>query len=171
MVLLDTVEPGEHHGVFPDGRLAWLANALEETREEEIPTLILMHHQPVPPEHADRYPNSIGMIPEHSLRVFDLLGRHPQVKGVLIGHTHRNRVRRYPASGAIPFVEVHCVKDYPGGFACYRLFDDGHFRQEVFRTSSERALAHSTRCRDFFNGGYRDFSLGALHQRCFVAGA
>ena len=171
MILLDTVEPGEHHGVFPDGRLEWLANALEETREESIPTLILTHHQPVPPEHADRYPNSIGMIPEHSLRVFDLLGRHPQVKGVLIGHTHRNRVRRYAASGSIPFVEVHCVKDYPGGFAHYRLFDDGHFGLEVFRTSSARALAHSTRCRDFFDGGYRHFSLGSLEQRCFVAGA
>ena len=30
------------------------------------------------------------------------------------------------------------------------------------RTSSARALAHSTRCRDFFDGGYRDFALGTL---------
>ena len=33
LVLLDTVEPGEHHGVLGDERLRWLAEVLEETRE------------------------------------------------------------------------------------------------------------------------------------------
>ncbi len=170
IVLLDTVEPGDHHGVFPEERLRWLENELAESRERAQPTLLLTHHQPVPPEHAGSYPNSIGIIPEHSTRIFDLLGRNPQVQGVLIGHTHRNRLRRYPASGEIPFVEVNCVKDYPGGFAVYELYDDGTFRQEVRRTSTARALAHSTRCRDFFKGGYRDFALGTLADRCWVAG-
>ena len=170
LLLLDTVEPGEHHGVFPDARLRWLEEEPAGTRERAQPTLLLTHHQPVPPEHRHSYPNTIGIVPEHSLRMFDLLGKNPQVQGVLIGHTHRNRVRRYPASGAIPFVEVHCVKDYPGGFAVYDLYDDGTFRQEVRRTSSARALAHSTRCRDFFAGGYRDFALGTLAERAFAAG-
>jgi 3',5'-cyclic AMP phosphodiesterase CpdA len=170
LLLLDTVEPGEHHGVFPDARLDWLAEQLAETRERAQPTLLLTHHQPVPPEHRHSYPNTIGIVPEHSTRMFDLLGKNPQVQGVLIGHTHRNRVRRYAASGPIPFIEVHCVKDYPGGFAVYELYDDGTFRQEARRTSSERALAHSTRCRDFFNGGYRDFALGTLAERAWVEG-
>jgi len=170
LILIDTVEPGEHHGVFPDERLRWLSDALEETRARAIPTLVLTHHQPVPPRFADRFPNTIAILPEHSLRLFDLLGRHPQLKAVLIGHTHQNRVRRYPESGALPYVEVNCVKDYPGGFAHYRLFDDGTFRQEVRRTSSARALAHSTRCRDFFAGGYRRFALGSLAERSFVGG-
>ena len=170
LVLLETAEPGDHHGVFDDDRLQWLAGTLAETNEEAIPTLLLMHHQPVPPEKRDSYPNSIGMLPEHSLPFFDLIGANPQVKGVLIGHTHRNRVRRYRASGTTPFVEVNCTKDYPGGWAHYELYDDGSFRQEVRRTASTRALAHSTRCRDCFRGLYRDFSLGALGERSFVAG-
>ncbi len=168
LLLLETVEPGEHHGVFGDERLRWLARALEETRENATPTLLLMHHQPVPPERADSYPNTIGIRPAHSVELFSLLGLHPQVKGVLIGHTHRNRVRHYPASGRLPFVEIQCTKDYPGGYAHYRLFEDGSFRQEVRRTGSARALAHSTRCRDFFRGGYRDFALGPLASRSFV---
>jgi len=170
LLLLETVEPGEHHGVFGDERLRWLAGALDETREHATPTLLLMHHQPVPPERASGYPNVIGIRPEHSLELFSLLGAHPQVKGVLIGHTHRNRVRHYPASGRVPFVEIQCTKDYPGGFAHYRLFEDGSFRQEVRRTGSPRALAHSTRCRDFFRGGYREFALGPLASRSFIAG-
>ncbi len=170
LVLIDTVEPGEHHGVFPEARLRWLADVLGETAASRTPTLILTHHQPVPAELADRFPNTIGILPEHSARLLSLLGAHPQVKAVLIGHTHRNRVRRYAASGDVPFVEVHCVKDYPGGWAHYRLFDDGTLRQEVRRTPSVRALEHSTRCRDFFQGGYRRFALGRLEERSFVAG-
>ena len=168
LLLLETAEPGLHHGVFAEDRLGWLAGALAES---DAPTLLLMHHQPVPPEHRDRYPNSIGMQPEHSLRFFDLIGASPHVRGVLIGHTHRNRVRRYRAAGAVPFVEVNCTKDYPGGWAHYELYEDGSFRQEVRRTATPRALAHSTRCRHCFRGFYRDFALGTLEERSFVAGA
>ena len=170
LVLLDTVEPGEHHGVFPDGRMRWLEESLEETRELGMPTLLLMHHQPVPPEFRNTFTNRIGILSEHSLRLFDLIGKHPQVKAVLIGHTHQNRVRRYPAAGSVPFVEINCVKDYPGGFGHYRLYDDGSFRQEVRRTSRARSLAHSTRCSGFFKGGYRRFALGSLEERSFVWG-
>jgi Icc protein len=171
LVLLETALPGDHHGVFDAERLDWLARTLDETREMQIPTLLFMHHQPVPPEHRDSYPNSIGMLPEHSTDFFALIGSQPQVKGVLIGHTHRNRVRRHRASGPVPFVEVNCTKDYPGGWGHYELFEDGSFRQEVRRTASERALAHSTTCRAAFRGLYRDFSLGSLAERSFVAGA
>ena len=170
LVLVETAEPGEHHGALDEDRLFWLDEALAETRETAQPTLVLMHHHPVPPEHADTYPNNIGIRPQQSLQLFDLIGRHPQVRGVLLGHTHRNRVRRYAASGEIPYVEVNCTKDYPGGWAHYRLFEDGSFRQEVRRISSPRALQHSARCRDFFKGFYRIFSLGQLSERSFVAG-
>jgi 3',5'-cyclic AMP phosphodiesterase CpdA len=168
LLLVETAVPGEDHGVFGGERLDWLAQALDETRETRTPTLLLMHHQPVPPEHADSYPNTIGILPEHSVPLLSLLGAHPQLKGVLIGHTHRNRVRRYPASGRLPFIEVQCTKDYPGGYAFYRLFEDGSFRQEVRRTGSVRALAHSTRCRECFTGAYRDFALGSLAARSLV---
>lgn len=171
LVLVDTTLPGEHHGELDAERLAWLAGALDETREARTPTLVLMHHHPVLPEHADQYPNTIGIVPEQSLALFDLIGRHPQVRAVLIGHTHRNRVRRYPGAGDTPFAEVHCTKDYPGGWAHYRLFEDGSLRQEARRTSSPRALAHSARCATFFRGGYRIFALGRVDQQSFAVEA
>lgn len=171
LVLCESTEPGEHHGTFPQDRLDWLASALDESKERATPTLVFMHHHPVPPEHADTYPNTIGLDPEHSLRLYDLIGEHPQVRAVIVGHTHRNRVRHHRASGATPYVEVNCTKDYPGGWAHYRLFEDGSFRQEVRRTASERALVHSTRCRELFKGFYRLFALGELHDRSFAVPA
>jgi hypothetical protein len=152
--------------VFDEERLAWLADSLAESRDQ--PTLVFMHHQPVPPQHANSYPNTIGIVPDHSLSLFELIGGNPQIRGVLIGHTHRNRIRHYPDSGRVPFIEINCSKDYPGGFGHYRLFEDGAFRQEVHRTSSPRALAHSTVCRSFFQGGYRNFALGSLAVRSFA---
>jgi hypothetical protein len=170
LLLLDTVVPGAHHGELPKPRLDWLESALAETREAAIPTLVLAHHHPVPPLYRDRYPNTIGIDPGDSLRFFACVGRNPQVRAVLIGHTHRNRVRRNPASGDIPYVEVNCTKDYPGGWAHYRLYEDGSLRQEVVRTASPRALEHSERCRHMFRGFYRDFALGSLADRSFTIG-
>jgi len=167
LLLLETAVPGHHHGVFGDDRRAWLSRELDETRETGTPTLLVMHHHPVPPERRDEYPNTIGLDPEDSVELFALVGGHPQVRGALIGHTHRNRVRHYAASGAVPWIEVNCTKDYPGGWAHYRLFEDGSFRQEVRRTSSRRAMEHSSRCRSFFKGFYKRFSLGRLEQRSF----
>ena len=51
----------------------WRARSTRRARRAS-PTLLLMHHQPVPPEHRDSYPNSIGMLPEHSRQFFDLIG-------------------------------------------------------------------------------------------------
>jgi predicted phosphodiesterase len=171
LLLLETSLPGKHAGHLPSERRAWLARELEQTRETQTPTLVLMHHQPVPPDRAHVFPNGIGIDPQHSVALFELLAGHPQLRGVLIGHTHRNRVRHHAASAGLPYVEVQCSKDYPGGWAHYRLFEDGSFRQEVRRTASERALRHSTRCRAMFGGGYRDFALGDLGARSFEVSA
>jgi len=168
LLLLDTTIPGQHEGEFGEQRREWLADTLAEA--PDTPTLLFTHHHPVPPEHRGSYPNTIGIEPRDSVALFELLARAPQVRGVLIGHTHRNRVRRYPQTEAVPFAEVNNPKDYPGGFAHYRLFEDGSFRQEVLRTPSQRALHHSTRCRELFRGFYQHFVLGALEDRCYVAG-
>lgn len=170
LLLVETALPGQHHGVFGDERLAWLDASLSESDASRTPTLIVMHHQPVPPAHKDGYPNSIGLVPEDSMRLFQVVGRHPTVRAVLIGHTHRNRVRVYREARDVPFAETSNSKDYPGTFAHYRLFDDGSLHQEVRRIESPRALVHSTRCRDLFRGLYRNFALGALSDRCFAVG-
>jgi len=171
LVLLDTTIPGEHHGSFDQARRDWLAETLSDGQRRGQPTLLFSHHQPVPPEHRDSYPNAIGMDPADSVALFDLLAAAPHVKGMLIGHTHRNRIRRYPPTGKLPFVEVNNPKDYPGGFGHYRLFEDGSFRQEVRRTPSPRALEHSTRCRSLFQGSFQHFVLGTLEERSYVAEA
>ncbi|MEE2677927.1 MAG: metallophosphoesterase [Myxococcota bacterium] len=170
LLLVETALPGKHYGVMGAERLAWLDDALSVSDAGNTPSLVIMHHQPVPPAHRDGYPNSIGLLPEDSTRLFEITRRHATLRAVLIGHTHRNRVRRYAEAGNVPFAETSNSKDYPGSLTHYRLFEDGSFHQEVRRIATPRALAHSTRCRGLFQGLYRNFTLGSLADRCFAVG-
>jgi len=170
VLLVETSKPGESHGSFESERVDWLRERLEAAQRHGRLCLLVMHHQPVAPEQADGFPGRIGIPPVDSMPLFRELSRHPHLRGVLIGHTHRNRLLRYPETGDLPFVEVHNPKDYPGGWAHYRLFEDGSFHQEARRTASRRALDHSTRCGDLFEGRYREFAIGDLATRSFAIG-
>lgn len=165
LLFVDTVDPGNHRGRLTGETLGWLD---AELARSDAPAILLMHHQPVPADHARGLINAIGIPPADSAPLFELVARHRQVVAVLIGHTHRNRVRRYPQARGVPFAEVACTKDYPGAWAHYRLFADGTIRQEMRRISSPRALAHSRRCGAMFGGRYRDYASGALADRSWV---
>ena len=64
--------------------------------------------------------------------------------GYFAGHTHRNRVRRYGPTGDVPWVEVACVKDYPGAWAEYRVYEGG-ILQIFHRIYEESRGAHLDR--------------------------
>jgi hypothetical protein len=69
----------------------------------------------------------------------------------------------------VPTVEVGCVKDFPGTWAEYRVFEGG-ILQVVHRISAPDALAWSERCRGLyadFGLDYAAYALGRLEDRCF----
>jgi hypothetical protein len=83
------------------------------------------------------------------------------------GHTHRHRRRL--GGGGIPSIEVGCVKDFPGTWADYQVYDGG-ILQIVRRISSPEALEWSERCRTLyadFGLDYTAYALGRLDERCF----
>jgi len=85
------------------------------------------------------------------------------------GHTHRHRVRHMPRSG-IPTIEIGCVKDFPGSWAEYRVYEGG-VMQVVHRVSSPEALAWSERCRHLyedFGTDYESYAMGTLEDRCLI---
>lgn len=168
LLFADSVAPGKHRGAITEHMCEWLSAELSACAGR--PTIVLMHHHVVPPEFASGPINNIGIQPDDTLRLFSTLARHDHLVGVLVGHTHRNRARRYGRVPHVAFAEVCCTKDYPGGWGHYRLFADGTFRQEVRRISTPTALAHSLRCGRMFDGKYRRFAIGRMTDRCFVAG-
>jgi hypothetical protein len=59
------------------------------------------------------------------------------------------------------------VKDFPGAWAEYRVYEGG-ILQIVHRISSAEALAWTERTRAMFGGLYPSYSMGTIDDRCFA---
>jgi Icc protein len=84
IVVLDTVEIGQHGGAFCERRAEWLSIRLDE--ERDTPTLIALHHPPVKCGIAWMDVDADG---PWSQRLAAALADRPQVIGLIAGHVHR----------------------------------------------------------------------------------
>ena len=132
------------------------------------PLLVFGHHHVWSPESANRPANYFGINPDDSERLVEA-GRGPAryIRGYFAGHTHRNRVRRFGLTRDVPWVEVASVKEFPGTWAEYRVFEGGVL-QVHRRISSPEALAWTEQTRHLYAGTYFDYSFGDLGDRCFA---
>jgi predicted phosphodiesterase len=165
VALLDTVLPERTTGTLTAAQLDWLDD-LAATADR--PVLVMGHHQQWLPgvgsEH--RSADYFGLHPDASDALGEVVARRSRIVAYTAGHTHRHRVR-HMACG-VPSIEVGCVKDFPGTWAEYRVFEGG-IMQVVHRMSSAAALGWSERCRHLyrdFGVDYETYALGALEDRC-----
>ena len=158
LAVLDTTVPGRVGGALPAPQREWLDDLAASTAD---PVLVFAHH---PTANAD--PDYALVIDDH-LALLDLVARRENIVGYLAGHTHTNRVLRNGSTGAVPFVEVACAKDYPGAWAEYRVYEGG-FTQVMRRVAAPAARAWSELGRTMIQGWYRDLVLGTIDDRCFT---
>ena len=163
LAVLDTVVPGSSGGQVTAESLEWLDD-LGASADRQV--LVFGHHHCWDPRSRTRSDTYFGIRPDDSERLIEVIGRRAALVGYFAGHTHRNRVRRFPQTGDVPFVEVACVKDFPGAWAEYRVFEGGVL-QIHRRISAPDALAWSERCRALFGGLYPQYAFGQLADRCF----
>lgn len=163
VVLLDTSVLGREGGAVGAEQLEQLDELAAAATD---PVLVFGHHHVWDPA-TSREPGYFGINPGDSERIIDLVARRPMIRGWFAGHTHRNRVRRFPATGEVPFAEVACVKDYPGAWAEYRIWEGG-ILQVFRRISAPEALAWTERTKVMFAGLYHDYAFGELDDRCFA---
>lgn len=163
VALMDTVIATETTGAFTDDQIAWLDDHISTC---DRPVLVMGHHQQwVDGRRSDDY---FGIHPDSSDALDRVVARHRHVLGYAAGHTHRHRVRAMPCGA--PTVEIGTLKDFPGTWAEYRVFEGG-VMQIVHRISDPEALEWSDRCRGLyadFGMQYESYALGTLDQRCFV---
>jgi predicted phosphodiesterase len=164
LAVIDTVIPLHTPGQVTADQLEWLGDVAADS---DRPVLVFGHHHVWSPESPTRPEDYFGINPDDSERLVELFADQPRLAGYFAGHTHRNRVRRFSLSGDVPWVEVACVKDFPGSWAEYRVFEGG-ILQIHRRISSPDALAWSEKTRDMYGGVYFDYAFGDLADRCFV---
>jgi predicted phosphodiesterase len=164
LAIVDTVIPRQAQGQVSAEQLEWLD---ELGARADRPVLVFGHHHVWNPASNQRPENYFGINPDDSEALIEVFARRPRLVGYFAGHTHRNRVRRFAATGSRPFVEVACVKDFPGSWAEYRIFDGG-ILQVHRRISSPEALDWTERTRQMFGGLYPQYAFGALEERNFL---
>jgi 3',5'-cyclic-AMP phosphodiesterase len=164
LAVLDTVIPTRTPGQVSPVQLEWLDDL---GARADRPVLVFGHHHVWNPTSRTRAETYFGINPDDSEALIEVFARRPALAGYFAGHTHRNRVRRFDATGPVPFVEVACVKDYPGTWAEYRVFEGGVL-QIHRRISSPEALDWSERTRAMFGGLYPQYAFGTLADRCFL---
>jgi Icc protein len=163
LAVLDTSVAGLASGRLDDEQLDWLD---ELGARADQPVLVFGHHHPWDPASRARPDTYFGIHPDDSERLVEVVARRPSLVGYFAGHTHRNRVRRFSATGPVPWVEVACVKDFPGAWAEYRVFEGG-ILQIVHRIATSAALAWSEACRAMIGGLYPQYAFGQIEDRCF----
>ena len=163
LAVLDTVIPLETPGRVTAEQLEWLSDV---GAESDRPVLVFGHHHAWDPGSDHRPDNYFGINPDDSERLVAVFAAHPRLVSYSAGHTHRNRVRRFSATGEVPWAEVACVKDFPGSWAEYRVFDGGILAIHR-RVSAPDAMAWSDKTRDMYAGTYFEYAFGDLDDRCF----
>jgi 3',5'-cyclic-AMP phosphodiesterase len=166
LAVLDTVVPGIDRGALDAGQLTWLD---ELAAESTAPVLVFGHHHPWDPASHERSAHYFGINPDDSEALCAVIARRDAIAGYFAGHTHRTRTRRFASARDVPITEIACVKDYPGAWAEYRVYEGG-YTQVTRRVSSPDAMAWTEKTRGMFAGLYRDYALGGLGDRCFTQG-
>jgi Icc protein len=129
--VLDTTRPGEDPGALDAERLAWLDSELAKAPEQ--PTVLAMHHPPLPTGIPVWDELGLPAADRHALAA--VLARHPQVRRVVAGHVHRlmtaelagRPVLTVPSTyvqGRLDFQaqEIELSAD-PAGFAIHAVVD------------------------------------------------
>ena len=164
--LVDTTLPFMASGGFSAEQAAWLDEVGASAAAAGLPVLVFGHHHAWNPGSRSRPDTYYGIHPDGSERLVEVFVRRPSLVGYFAGHTHRNRVRRFGVTGERPWVEVACVKDFPGAWAAYRVYEGG-ILQVVHRIRRADALRWTERTRGMFDGLYPLFAFGDLGDRCF----
>jgi len=107
LVGIDSTLTGERKGRFCESRQAWLDRTLGE--QPDRPTLLFIHHPPF--DVGDHYVGGYRH-PEEAAALEAIVGRNPQVLGLLCGHVHWPVERDWAGAQAriIPSIAVDVRK-------------------------------------------------------------
>ncbi len=168
IALLDTVIPGQTTGTLSSEQLAWLD---DHAGAADRPVIVMGHHQQwigTSNDNGSRGEGYFGLHPDASDAMAEVVRRRASIIAYTAGHTHRHRVRPMTHADGVPSIEIGCVKDFPGTWAEYRVYEGG-VTQVVHRISTPDALVWSERCRSLYRDfgiDYESYALGRLEDRC-----
>ena len=146
--------PAVGAGRLTRDQLDWTSAQLDTAERAGVKTFLYMHHPVSEIAVATAVPPLIfGIRQPDAASLLETVGAHRSVVGVFSGHTHRNWITGSALAPGVPFVEVAASKEYPGGYAIYKVFENGYL-QSFYKCSTEACLAWSETTRGEYAGLY-----------------
>lgn len=164
VALMDTSRDGQINGSISSDQIEWLD---ELAARADRPVMVFGHHPVWDAVNEERTDATFGLLPDATDELAEVFARRKSLVGYFAGHTHRNHLVTVPQVPDRVFAEVASVKDFPGSWAEYRVFD-GAILQVHRRISNLQALSWSERARHMYGGLYGTYALGELSERCFA---
>ncbi|WP_338461759.1 metallophosphoesterase [Synechococcus elongatus IITB7] len=137
IITLDSCQPKRVDGWLGAEQLDWLDQRLAE---ESTPTLLVLHHPPVPIGVAKMDASGLQDGPEF----LKLIARHEQVRLVLSGHAHQAFIQ---SRGSTTFLGCPATAmqfdqaTLPAGWRSLELESDGSWRSQVHWVPASSTLA------------------------------
>ena len=154
-IVLDSVEPTTGGPAIAADEWTWLEAEVADLTGE--PVLVFLHHPVLGMQRLET---------ADSDRLLDLLqGRG--VVGVFSGHTHGAALFHDDRLGDAPLVVTPTSKEYPGGYALYRVFAGGYM-QTFHRLDCAECREWIDMTRGEYFGMAPDLQLGKVEERNFV---
>ncbi|MBI5480315.1 MAG: metallophosphoesterase family protein [Deltaproteobacteria bacterium] len=154
-ILLDSVDPATGEAAIAAAEWTWLEAEVAVLAGERV--LVFLHH---PVLGMQRLETADGN------RLLDLLqGRG--VVGIFSGHTHGAAIFHDPRLGDAPLVTTPTSKEYPGGYALYRVHTGGYM-QTFRRLDCGECREWIDITRGEYFGAAPDLQLGKVAERNFV---
>ncbi|MBK1723793.1 metallophosphoesterase [Thiocystis violacea] len=136
LVFLDSSVPGSDGGHLTEAQMNQLSDLLAGN---SAPTMIFLHHHPVPIQSA--WMDTMGV--DNGTELMELCEQHPQVKAILFGHVHQAFMVRHGGCSVLgtpstcfqflPGSKDFAIDTSPPGYRELLLYPDGHFTTEIVR--------------------------------------
>jgi len=159
VVLLDTCRPGHTNGTLRADQLEQLD---ELGQRADRPVIVLGHHPIWDARYEPRSDDVFSLLPDPTDALLHVFERRRRLVTYAAGHTHRNHVVEV---AGVPFVDVGALKDFPGAWCEYQIFDAG-ILQVVHRVAHPEGLRWAERTRAMYLGAYGEYAYGSLEERC-----
>jgi Icc protein len=119
----DTTVPALPSGRFDPDAIAWLTACLAD--ERDVPTIVAMHHPPIPIGIASL--DALGLPVDDRRALAGVLASSPQVRRVVCGHVHRAAVAELGGVGIFtcPSVYLQARLDLGGDTAAEIVLEPG----------------------------------------------
>jgi len=115
-ICLDSIRLADGFEEIAPAEFAWLENILKE--DARVPTFIFTHYQ--------MGIGAPGINQDDRKRFLSILEQNPQVIACFYGHQHGAKIQFLKfGDREVPQIIVPTPKEYPGGFALVRVFENG----------------------------------------------